>query len=236
MAWVLMAVVGHAALAQDTAAPPEGGDSPGRAAETAPAPLEDLLSSNLLQLHENAEVVFVGTLTGSDLVSGRQGGVMETRYEFAVESYLKGERADDRISLRNLGGRSAATGKTMSTPFSFEFTVGQRYLVFLRPGFAELALPIIEAFSVQENGEVIAAASGRRLMGVGPAGEMILAGEPAYGTLNYATVQAISPTPAEAPPPDAGSDGVEINAAAAPRTGVEAATGVSLEEIGQILR
>ena len=129
-------------------------------------PIEELLSSNLLELRENADVVFVGELTDSELISGRDGGVLRTRYEFAVETYLKGERTNDRISLRNLGGRSAVTGKTMSTPFSFEFTVGERYLVFLRPGFEELELPIIHAFSIKEGGDALVDPSGRQLVGL----------------------------------------------------------------------
>ena len=239
-AWVLMAVVSHTAVAQDSAVPPGGSDNPAGAAESvaARAPIEDLVSNNLLQLRENAEVVFVGTLAESELVSGRQGGVMETRYVFEIESYLKGERPEDRISLRNLGGRSEATGKTMSTPFSFEFAVGQRYLVFLRPGFEELALPIIEAFSILEGGEVVAGPSGHRLLGVSPSGEMIVASEAAYDTLDYGPEGAISPAPAptEAPPPDAGSAEVQINPALAPAESLETAAGVSLEDIGRILR
>ena len=180
----------------------------------------------------------MGELTESELISGRQGGVLRTRYEFAVESYLKGERPGDRISISNLGGRSEETGKTMSTPFSFEFTVGDRYLVFLRPGFEELALPIIHAFSVEEGGDVLVDPSGRRLMGVSQAGQMVLASEAEYGVLNYGPEQAIgvAPAPADAPPPSPGSGEVRINPAPTPPATVEAAAGVTLEDVEQILR
>jgi hypothetical protein len=182
--------------------------------------------------------VFIGELTDSELISGRDGGVLRTRYEFAVETYLKGERADDRISLRNLGGRSAVTGKTMSTAFSFEFTVGKRYLLFLRPGFEELVLPIIHAFSIEEGGDVLVDPSGRRLMALSQAGQMVLASEADYGALNYGPERAIlvAPAPAAAPSPSPGSGEVRINPAPAPRATLEIAGGVTLEDVEQILR
>jgi hypothetical protein len=239
-ACVLTAVAGHAAIAQDNAAPSEKGDSPGPPEESVAAarvPIEDLLSSNLLQLREHAEVVFVGELTDSELISGRETGVLRTRYDFTVETYLKGERPDDRISVRNLGGRSETTGKTMSTPFSFEFTVGKRYLVFLRPGFEELTLPIIHAFSIEENGDVLVDPSGRRLMGISQAGQMVLASEADYGGLNYGPKEPIgvAPAPADAPAPSPGNDGVRINAPIPPTT-TRAVAGVNLEDVEQILR
>ncbi|MGH6902800.1 MAG: hypothetical protein ACREIR_08675 [Geminicoccaceae bacterium] len=243
MVWacVLTAVAGHAAIAQDNAAPPEPGDNPEPVEESVAAanvPIEELLSSNLLELRENADLVFVGELIDSELISGRDGGVLRTRYEFAVETFLKGERADDRISLRNLGGRSAVTGKTMSTPFSFEFTVGERYLVFLRPGFEELALPIIHAFSIEEGGDVLVDPSGRRLVGLSQVGQMVLASEADYAALNYGPDRAIGapPAPAAAPAPSPGSGEVRINPAATPSATLESARGVTLEDVEQVLR
>jgi hypothetical protein len=131
----------------------------------------------------------------------------------------------------------------MSTPFSFEFTVGKRYLVFLRPGFEELSLPIIHAFSIEEGGEVLVDPSGRRLMEISQSGRMELASEAGYAPLNYGPRQATgvvpapanATAPAEVPAPRPGNDRVRINASPPPMR-ARAATGVTLEDVEQILR
>ncbi len=178
-------------------------------------PIETLISDNLQELQENAEAVFVGVLTESALENDQEGSLPITRYDFVVENFIKGEGADNgTVSLRNFGGRNLDTGETVSTQFSFDFVVGERYLIFLRPDFAKSTLPIIFALSVHEGGDVLANQHGQQLVQLDERGAMSFSTAASHSPLNYGFVQqdaaASVPARLEAPAPVPESGDVEI--------------------------
>ena len=190
-------------------------ETPSWRSRTRYLPIETLVSDNLQQLRANAEAVFVGELTGSVLENDEEGSVPITRYDFAVETYLKGESSNNgTISLRNIGGRSERSGATVSTHFSFDFVVGERYLVFLRPDFAKSTLPIIFALSVHEGGDVLANENGQQLVRLNEEGEMGFSAAASYSPLNYRARNEESaktaPGTTEMPAPSPGRGAVEI--------------------------
>lgn len=253
-------IAGLPACAQNTSiAPADEADSTGQADEGASlderstpwqsrmrtVPIESLMSSNLLTLRDNAESVFVGELTARQLEGSGDTGILKTRYQFDVESYLKGEDIEkNKITITNLGGRDENDGTTMSTPFSFEFAVGQRYLVFLRNGHEKMTLPIIAAFSIQDSGDVLTAQNGQRLTGFNDQGDMQFSNETAYEAFNYAPRQVLdtagaAAAPKTVPSPSAGQGDVEINTTTSANTAELAedseGDGVTLEDVVDLI-
>ena len=176
-------------------------------------PIETLISSNLYVLHDNAAVVFLGTLIGKRLVE-RPGRLLTyTEYTFDVDDYLKGDPTASSITIVNAGGQSLDEGFTMSTAHSYNLQLNQQYMVFLRHGYESLVLPIITVMSIHDDGEVIASADGRPLVALDPTGEMHFADLPRFDSLRYGQATGIGSSPPVPEPtePTPTSSGAQVH-------------------------
>lgn len=93
---------------------------------------------NLAQLIDEAEQIFVGTVTAAQS-SQPPGSLIVTDLTFAVDRVLKGEVLDPFV-LRHAGG--TVDGVTLSVGGAPEFVVDGRYLVFAR-GNGRSGIPLV---------------------------------------------------------------------------------------------
>jgi hypothetical protein len=178
------------------------GDQSDRAEDVAAAKdvsLEDVRGPGIADQLRSSELVADVTLAQG--VTYTPGGlkVLRTSYVFRLNETVRGNLEGEYVTINDTGG-VYPDGSSISTEHSFKLSPGGRYMVFADRVGDDLWLR--QVLQIHGDGEVVADASGRVLVGIRE-GVPIAQSQPSYEPLRYVRAVPRPAEPMEGPPDEA---------------------------------
>lgn len=160
---------------------------------------DDALRAGIADQARSADLVADATLARGVTYTPAQLRVLRTSYVFRINQVVRGGTDEEYVTVNDTGG-VYPDGTTVSTEHSFQLTSGERYLVFAHRVGDDLWLR--EVLQVHDDGETVADAAGRVVVGIQD-GAPVVQAEQAYETLRYLKPVARDIEPMEGAPDEA---------------------------------
>jgi Matrixin len=145
---------------------------------------------------QTSELIADVTLAQKLTYTPRPLRVPRTSYVFGINEVIRGNVEGEFVTVNDTGG-AFPDGSTVSTENSFRLDEGGRYTVFADRVGDDLWLRRV--LQVHDDGEVVADASGRVVVGIVD-GTPVVAAEPTYQALRYIQPMAAGVEPMEGAP------------------------------------